>query len=176
MNSIWKDIEGYEGFYQVSSTGQVRSLDRVIDHHSSGKRTMKGMILKPRNKGNGYVAVVLCKNGKCKNFSIHRLVAEAFVVNPENKPDVNHLSGIKTENGIWNLDFATRSENMRHAFEMGLCIGKVLTDDQVDRIRSEYVPGSKHANQYTLAEKYGVSQSTIKDVVNYKGRYAKQGI
>lgn len=174
MNPIWRDIEGYDGHYQVSSIGQVRSLDRVVDYKQYGKRITKGRVLQPCEDGRGYQLVNLSKNGKFKSIKIHRLVAKAFVYNPQNKPQVNHESGIKTENGIWNLEFVTPSENMRHAFEMGLCVGRTLTDEQVDQIRSEYIPGSKHANQYTLAEKYGVSQATIKDAVNYKGRYAKK--
>lgn len=172
MNPIWRDIEGYEGYYQVSSTGQVRSLDRVVDYKQYGKRIMKGKMLKWSKDGRGYPCVVLSKNGDTKQFKVHRLVAKTFAYNPHSKPEVNHESGIKTDNGIWNLEFVTHTENIRHAFQIGLYRGKkTLTYDQADQIRVEYVPGSKNANQYALAEKYGVSQSTIKAVVNRKGRY-----
>lgn len=174
MNPIWRDIEGFEGYYQVSSTGQVRSVDRVVIDKRQGPRIVKGQLLKPGKSKKGYPVVALNKNRKRRTATVHRLVAKAFAYNPERKPHVNHESGIKIDNGIWNLSWVTRSENMRHAFEMGLCVGKTLTDDQADRVRSEYVPGSKHANQYILAEKYGVSQATIKAVVNYEGRYAKR--
>ena len=173
MNPIWRDIEGFEGHYQVSSTGLVRSLDRVINDKRQGPRIVKGRMLKPAKDTRGYPCVVLSKDGKYKNFKVHRLVAGTFLMNPDKKPQVNHESGIKIDNGIWNLEWVTHTENMRHAFQNGLHPGKkTLTDDQVDQVRSEYVPGSKHANQYTLAEKYGVSQTTIEYVVNYKGRYA----
>ena len=177
MNPIWKDVEGYEGFYQVSSTGQVRSVDRVVDHKRHGNMIRKGKMLKPGKDTGGYPIVNICKNGKCKNVKVHRLVAMAFAYNPERKPEVNHLSGIKTENGIWNLEFVTGSENVRHAYQMGLFTGKkILTNDQVDQIRSEYIRGNKHANHDALAKKYDVSITTINCVLRYKGRYAKQGI
>ncbi len=89
----WKDIEGYEGLYEVSNLGRVRSLP---------KKTRSGVrILTPGITYSGYLYVVLCKNGKTKTFSVHRLVAKAFLPNPDNLPCINHKSEIKSQNYVW---------------------------------------------------------------------------
>lgn len=113
MNEIWKDICGYEGKYQVSNLGRVKSL---YDGHGNYRE----LIMKGRNEGHGYLKVDLSKDGKCKGIRIHRLVAMAFIPNPENKKDVNHINGIKSDNRAVNLEWATRSENLKHAYDIGL--------------------------------------------------------
>ncbi len=101
MEEFWKDIRGYEGLYQISSLGRVKSF-------------YKNKILKPRVKENDYLIVSLYKEGKDKKFYIHRLVAEAFIPNPENKEYVNHKDFNKSNNSIGNLEWVTRIENFRH--------------------------------------------------------------
>ena len=87
MKEIWKDIKGYEGLYQVSNLGNVRSMDRI----TRDGRKIKGKNIKPHTNGNSrYLRAALCNNGKIKYENIHRLVAKAFIPNPENKPEVNH--------------------------------------------------------------------------------------
>ena len=103
MNEIWKDIVGYEGLYQVSNLGNVKSLNY--------RRTGKERILKPVNNGCGYLQVNLCKNWNRRLFRIHRLVANAFLENPDNKSDVNHKDEDKTNNCVDNLEWMTRKEN-----------------------------------------------------------------
>ena len=103
MEELWKDIDGYEGLYQVSNLGNVKSLNY--------NRTGKERILKPGNNGLGYLNVLLCKNGKTKTFKIHRLVANAFIPNPYNKPEVNHKDENKTNNCVDNLEWMTSKEN-----------------------------------------------------------------
>lgn len=117
MEEIWKDIEGYEGIYQVSNFGRVKSLGRVIDT-KNGRTTVKGVIMSPCGKP--YLFVYLNKNHKSKYHAVHRLVAQAFIPNLENKPQVNHIDGNKTNNAVSNLEWVTQSENMLHAYRIGL--------------------------------------------------------
>jgi hypothetical protein len=112
MEEIWKDIEGYEGVYQVSNLGRVKSLKYGI---KSRIKILSGAI-----SSNGYFYVALYKNKKIVKISIHRLVAITFINNPEQKEQVNHIDGNKTNNFYNNLEWATRSENMKHAFKTGL--------------------------------------------------------
>lgn len=110
MSEVWRDIEGYEGLYQVSSEGRVKSLERK----DRLGRTVKERILKPGVVGSGYLMISLCTGGKQKMFSVHRLVCQAFHENPENKSDVNHINENKTDNRAWNLEWCTRRENLNH--------------------------------------------------------------
>lgn len=126
MKEIWKDIPNYEGMYQISNFGNVRSLDRVIyANKGNPKRNMfsKGKILINHVSNTGYYRAKLCKNQKRKMFFVHRLVAEAFIPNPENKPQVNHIDGNRLNNHVENLEWATMSENVLHAYNTGLNYG-----------------------------------------------------
>lgn len=107
IEEIWKDILGYEGFYQVSSFGRVRSLDR----YDSRNYFRKGRILKLSADRKGYLRVGLHSNGKEKFYSVHRLVAEAFIHNPDNLPEVNHIDEDKTNNRVENLEFCDSKYN-----------------------------------------------------------------
>lgn len=108
--SIWKDVKGYEGLYEVSNAGEVRSKERV---NSYGRRC-KGIPRAFTLNRNGYLYVNLCKNGQLKNHLVHRLVAEAFVENPQHKETVNHKNEIKTDNRADNLEWLTLAENLRY--------------------------------------------------------------
>lgn len=119
MEEIWKDIEGYEGYYQVSNLGRVRSLEHYRKTDRGGY-IQKGRILKQEiMKGKGYCQVSLSKKGKTKKFRVHRLVLEAFVLNPMNKPYVNHINAIRNDNRVDNLEWCTQSENVKHAYKLG---------------------------------------------------------
>ena len=107
MQEIWKDIKDFEGMYQVSSLGRVRSLDRF----DSNGRLHKGDIKTTRDNGNGYKVVQLYKDGKQKTVSVHRLVATAFIDNPDNKPEVHHIDSDRANNKLENLQWVTRKEN-----------------------------------------------------------------
>lgn len=115
MDETWKDIKDYEGLYQVSNLDNVRSLERVVTHKTTGSRTIREKILKLNNDNNGYFYVSLSKDGKKKNFKIHRLVAEAFIPNPENLPQVNHIDENKSNNKITNLEWSTSLSNLNHS-------------------------------------------------------------
>ena len=123
MEEIWKDIKGYEGLYQVSNFGRVKTLPRIIRNSSNGRYYTKEKILKLGKQTTGYLYVCLYKNNTHKTHRIHRLVAEAFIANPENKLQVNHIDGNKTNNHVSNLEWVTRKENMKHAYKIGLTRG-----------------------------------------------------
>ena len=124
MEEVWKDVKGYEGYYQVSNLGNIKSLERIIENSGTltGYYKVKERILKPReNKNrNGYYELSLRKDGKEKRFKVHRLVACAFIENPYNKPEVNHIDGNKSNNCVSNLEWTTSKENKEHAWNMGL--------------------------------------------------------
>ncbi len=110
----WRDIKGFEGKYQVSSTGRVKSLDRFIHSNDGSKDWRLGRILKPWKNDKGYLIVRFTYGGK--SVRVHRLVAEAFLQNPGNKRTVNHLDSNRRNNFVSNLEWATDSENLRHGF------------------------------------------------------------
>lgn len=119
----WKDIPGYKGYYQASKDGQIRSLDRCIEYVRDGKLQSafhRGKLLKQYEDERGYMHCSISIDGKFILASVHRLVALTFIPNPNNKPEVNHRDGIKCNNSVNNLEWATRIENMKHAESNGL--------------------------------------------------------
>lgn len=115
MNEEWRDIQGYEGLYQVSNLGRVRSLDRYVPHKTLGKKFCRGCIMATHINNAGYITVNLCKNNKYKSFDVHRLVATAFIVIDDiNKVEVNHLDENKRNNHVYNLEWITKSGNNRY--------------------------------------------------------------
>ena len=114
MSEEWRDVVGYEGLYQVSDQGRVKSLERKISHWRGGERTVKERILKPRTNRYGYLIVGLYAGGKQKMLTVHRLVCQAFHENLDNKPQVNHLNEDKKDNRACNLEWCTRIENCNH--------------------------------------------------------------
>jgi hypothetical protein len=117
---IWKDIYGFKGLYQISNTGKVKALYKERINGRGGIRIYPEKIMKPSTTHRGYLLAVLCKKGKMYYFLVHRLVAKAFVANPKRKKEVNHKDGNKLNNNDWNLEWNTRKENAKHAYDTGL--------------------------------------------------------
>lgn len=158
---IWKFITGYEDYYEVSNTGKVRSVERLVNHVDGRKRLMKSRELKPRISYKGYLGIVLAKEGKNKGSNIHRIVALTFIPNPENKLFVNHKNGIKTDNSVGNLEWCTMEENQRHAIETGLC--KTIVTPFI--IRNARLLYAKNLPVKQIAGKLCVSYSTVYCIV-----------
>ena len=163
MCTKWLDIVDYEGHYQVSSCGKVRSFKRK-----------EPKILKQTKTHDDYHYVTLSLNNQQKKVYVARLVAEHFIPNPFNKPEVNHKNGIKSDNGEWNLEWSTRTENQRHADVNGLSNRPTLkgenngysklTEEEVKDIREYYSTGN--FTYVELAKLFDVSKSLIAKIVN----------
>lgn len=114
----WLPVVGFEGLYEVSESGMIRSLDRWKDNHST-KQFIKGAIKSTRVQNSGYVITDLYKDGKSKTVKVHRVVAQAFIPNYDNKPTVNHEDGNKENNDVSNLKWMTFSEQNEHFYARG---------------------------------------------------------
>ena len=168
----WCDVNGYEGIYQVSNLGRVRSLDREIKRKNGKKLLIKGQPLKVHLNRRGYLRINLRKDGKDTNHTVHRLVAKAFIPNPEDKPQVNHLNGVKTDNNVCNLEWCTRAENIEHAYRNGLMLhgenhyNSKLTLEQVILIKQLLKEQDKTVS--SIAREFNVGTSTIHDIKSGK--------
>lgn len=172
MQETWLPIPGYIGFYEVSNLGNVRSINRLISYDSSVRtkprmQIIKGCLRVPTVKKNGYLDVALTSESKkYTHHLIHRLVAIAFVENPNHLSQVNHIDGDKKNNRYTNLEWCTPSENVKHAIKIGLRIspkgesagGSVLTEPLVKEIRSAL---ELHISQRAIAAKFGIGQKTV---------------
>lgn len=157
---VWKEIKGYEGLYEVSNDGCVRSLEKRVPFMGSFT-TKRARMMRGRKLG-GYLIVVLCKNAVKKTHLVHRLVAAAFINNPDNKKTVNHIDCNPLNNHYSNLEWTTQHENIMHSVGLNRhCHGEThgcskLTAEQVLEIRTQA------KGILALADKYGVTYSAIK--------------
>jgi hypothetical protein len=113
---IWKEVKNYEWLYQVSNFGNVK---RISSFRGVNKQYLNDYYLKPLDNGKGYLRIKLSNNGFSKRIMLHRIIAEAFIVNELNKPFINHINGNKKDNSIKNLEWCTQSENCLHSVKLG---------------------------------------------------------
>jgi hypothetical protein len=157
---VWKDIKGYEGLYQISNLGNVRSYDRWFKNHSK-MQFLKGREIKTNLMGIGYLGFSLFKDSTQKKVKVHRLVAEHFVDNPDNKPNVNHKNGIKTDNRAENLEWCTQKENIQHAFDSGLNHkGEKHGNALINEEQAKFIKYSNHTIK-ELCGMFNLSRSAI---------------
>jgi hypothetical protein len=176
MNSeeIWKRVPGFEERYEASTFGRIRSLDfSYISGQYSAHITKKGIINKLSLNNAGYNIVRMTKDGHRRTFIAHRVIAKTFIPNPDNKPQVNHINGIKTDNSVTNLEWSTCSENHKHAFKNGLNVARkvprvgnaVIQMDLNGNVLAEYI-STRYASQVT-----GICLSNL--VNHLKGRLTR---
>ena len=154
---IWKDISGYVGLYQVSNLGRVKSLTREIER-KTGNYKIQGKILSLIKMKNGYLRVGLYKNKKYKLHAEHRLVAQNFLNNPNNFPQVNHKNEVKTDNRVENLEWTTREENINFGTRTERCKRKLSKKVKGTNIKSGEIIVF---NSTVEAGKNGFSQSAV---------------
>lgn len=155
----WKDIPGFENKYQISNTGAVKSSCRN-----------KEIIMSPALNTFGYPKVGLYKDSKYTSATVHRLVAEAFIDNPDNKPQINHIDGNKANNNVSNLEWCTNSENMQHAWRERLCKPQNGSTNGMSKLTEQDVLNIR-ADERVLRDisaQYGVNISTISNIKNRK--------
>lgn len=170
---IWKPIIGYEGLYEISNYGDVKSLEKQRKMpQNRGIKIYKETILKLCKNNRGYLYVTLRNNGKSKKFTVHRLVALHFIENSNNFLEVMHLDNNPLNNYYLNLKWGTHKDNMSHKVKSNrqikgesVKISKLKNHDIID-IRNTYK--NKELNQYQLASKYNVTQSVIHDIIKFK--------
>lgn len=175
MIEEWKEIKGYRDSYLISNTGIVKKKARI----GTRGNYVKEHIFIPHVNSNGYLRVSFKNpNGKQQEHFIHRLVAELFIPNPENKPCVNHKDGNKLNNSVSNLEWCTHSENEKHSLyhlgkinKLNFCCGEKsphakLTNAQVQWIRNNHKPWSKTFGSKALGKLFGVNEQTITDLVH----------
>ena len=178
----WRDVKGYEGYYQVSNCGRVKSLDRTIQTWH-GHRTIRGKIKSPSFNRDGYLVLSLSKHGIGKGFLVSRLVALHFIPNPDNLPEVLHIDNMPSNNYVTNLKWGTHQQNIQEAWRDGLmekariastklcserhgekCPAHKLTSIEVLEIRNKYATGQYV--QKDLARQYNISKPQMCRIVN----------
>lgn len=171
---IWKPIPNYEDTYEVSSLGNVRSVNRIVWHPRGYTMFLKGKVLKPSKGTNGYLTVILCKDGVTRACMIHLLVAYTFLRHNNSNPDaiVNHKNGKKTDNSISNIEIVTHKENSQHALKNGLIKSgekaprAKLSNVQANKLRELYFTKKNTIQELTVI--FGLSRTTVYRIIKYQ--------
>lgn len=164
MQEVWKDIYGYEGLYQISNIGNVKSCDRYVfagigSNHKY--QHIKEHLLKQKGGGK-YIQVILSKNGKTKAFTIHRLVAQAFIPNPDNLPCINHKDENPKNNRVDNLEWCTYKYNNEYNNRIDKCCNKI----------SKTLKEKHLSHKWTDEQKKRISESVKKSWIIRKQKSA----
>ena len=169
---IWKPIKNYEGLYEINDNGEIHSLGNTIMRSNGRKQTFKPRIVKAHNKGNDRMMVSLVKNKKSKCFLVHRLLGNAFIPNPDNKPQINHKDGDPLNNNLSNLEWVTQSENIEHALKNGFMNLYVLSLSEEKEIIKKWKTGKY--SKSSLSREYPASRYTIRRIVNDERKYKRK--
>lgn len=186
---IWRDIKGYEGLYQVSNLGRARSVDRYVNHSKSGLILRKGKIIEPHSNKQGYLHVILCKNGVTKTFSVHRLVAMTFpdlvdwTEDAKGKPfevlQVNHKDEHKDNNCVDNLEWCTEPYNKNYGNRTQKVIKKLINHPSYSKPVLQYTLNGQFVTEYPSAQEAerqtGINHSNISQCCRGRLHYNTAG-
>lgn len=175
---LWVDLPQWEGIYQISNLGRIKSLQRTKKHKSGGIQVVKARIKAQKFNKDGYLMVELCKDSKSYTRYVHRLVAQVFILNPDNKRTVNHKKGNITDNRSSELEWATHSENHKHAYrELGRVSNKNMLGRDGHNPKSKPVicitTGESYKSAKSAARLTGINKRSILDVCHGKQQLAK---
>lgn len=160
-SEVWRNIDGYEGFYKVSNLGRVQSLNRVVAHKDGAIHKYPSKIIRPYIS-KGYHYVQLHTKGSYVHKIVHRLVAEAFIPNPMNLPQVNHKDGNKANNYTSNLEWCTASENEKHAYREGLKRKPYWMSEKVGALSNRGMEVAHISKDGVLIRKYPTAREAAK--------------
>ena len=170
MKEIWKDIIGYECYYQIANYGNIKSLDRWVKGKNNTVRLIKGRILKPQKDKYGYLTIPLYKEGKIKRFLVHRLVAEAFLPNSDNLPLINHKDENKTNNIVSNLEWCDSKYNNSYG------TARERMSEKLSKPVLQYTLDGQFVKEYPSAreaERNGYYQSSVSKCCLGKQKFHK---
>jgi len=166
MEEIWKDIRGYEGHYQISNDGRIKSVGRISVHKRLKQWNIKEKYLTPTKVKAGYFVVALCKNGNEKQHHLHVLKAAAFIPNPTNLPIVRHINDIKSDNDLENLAWGTHADNTADMIRNG---NNKFDKKGKDSVMYGKTGANSHNKRLVLDTATGIFYDTVKEAAVAKG-------